>query len=57
MAVYSKVIVDELGHLQEYVSDLTGAEVEQILADHPEWKMTILMVANCYYGDIDAEGF
>ena len=57
MAIYSKVIVDELGHLQEYVSDLTGAEVNDILANHPEWKVTTVMVANCYYGDIESEGF
>ena len=57
MAIYSKVIVDELGHLVEYVSDLTGAEVEEILQTHPEYKMTTIMVANCYYGDVDGEGF
>lgn len=57
MAIYSRVIVDELGHLQEYVSDLTGAEVNDILANHPEWKITTIMVSNCYYGDIDGEGF
>lgn len=57
MAVYAQVIVDELGHLQEYVSDLTGAEVNEILENHPEWKITTMMISNCYYGDIDAEGF
>ena len=57
MAIYSKVIVDELGHLVEYVSDLTGAEVEEILQAHPEYKITTIMVANCYYGDVDSEGF
>ena len=57
MAIYSKVIIDELGHLVEYVSDLTGAEVEEILANHPEWKISTIMVANCYYGDIDGEEF
>lgn len=57
MTIYVKVIVDECGHLQEYVSDLTGAEINDILANHPEWKMTTTMVAGCYYGDIDGEGF
>ena len=57
MAIYSKVIVDELGHIQEYASDLTGAEINEILASHPEWKMTTVMVANCYYGDMDSEGY
>jgi hypothetical protein len=57
MAIYAQVIVDELGHLKEYVSDLTGAEVNEILENHPEWKITTTMIANCYYGDIDAEGF
>jgi hypothetical protein len=57
MAVYSRVIVDELGHLQDYVSDLTGDEVNTILAEHPEWKITTVMVANCYYGDMEGVGF
>lgn len=57
MAIYSKVIVDELGHIQEYASDLTGAEINDILENHPEWKMTTVMVANCYYGNIDCEGY
>ena len=57
MAVYSRVIVDELGHLQEYVSDLTGDEINAILAEHPKWKITTTMVANCYYGDVEGIGF
>lgn len=57
MAVYSRVIVDELGHLQDYVSDLTGDEINTILAEHPEWKITTVMVANCYYGDVEGVGF
>jgi len=57
MAVYSRVIVDELGHLQDYVSDLTGDEINIILAEHPEWKITTVMIANCYYGDVEGVGF
>lgn len=57
MAIYSRVIVDELGHLQDYVSDLTGDEINTILAEHPEWKITTVMVANCYYGDVEEVGF
>ena len=57
MAIYSRVIVDELGHLQDYVSDLTGDEINTILAEHPEWKITTVMVANCYYGDVEGVGF
>lgn len=57
MAIYSNVIVDELGHLQDYVSDLTGDEINTILAEHPNWKITRIMVANCYYGDMEGVGF
>ena len=38
--VYSRVIVDELGHLVDYASDLTGAEINKMLEEHPEWKLT-----------------
>lgn len=37
--MYSRVIVNELGEIEKYVSDLTGAEVEKILSEHPEWKI------------------
>ena len=40
--MYSRVITNELGEIEEYVSDLTGAEVEEILANHPEWKLKII---------------
>ena len=39
--MYSRVIVNELGEIEEYVSDLTGAEVEEILAEHPEWRLKV----------------
>lgn len=44
MVMYSRVIVNELGEIEEYVSDLTGAEVEEILADHPEWRLKIISI-------------
>ena len=57
MAAYTRAIVDELGHLVEYASDLTGAEINEILEEHPEYRLTTIMVANAYYGDIESEGF
>lgn len=52
-AIYTKVIVDELGEVQEYASDLTGAEINEILESHPEWKLTTKQLAACYYGNIE----
>lgn len=42
--MYSRVIVNELGEIEEYVSDLTGAEVEEILEEHPEWKIKCIPI-------------
>lgn len=42
--MYARVIVNELGEIEEYVSDLTGAEVDEILADHPEWSIKCIPV-------------
>ena len=42
--MYTRVIVNELGEIEEYVSDLTGAEVEEILESHPEWKMKCMPI-------------
>lgn len=42
--MYSRVIVNELGEIEEYVSDLTGAEVEEILGEHPEWKIKCIPI-------------
>ena len=38
------VIVNEWGEIEEYVSDLTGAEVNEILDEHPEWKIKYLPI-------------
>lgn len=40
--MYTRVIVNELGEIEEYVSDLTGAEVNEILDEHPEWKIKLI---------------
>ena len=37
--MYNRVIVDECGKIMEYVSDLTGAEVNEILDEHPDWQI------------------
>lgn len=42
--MYRRVITNELGEIEEYVSDLTGAEVEEILESHPEWKIECIPV-------------
>ena len=42
--IYSRVIVDECGEIMEYVSDLTGAEINEILEEHPEWQITTVQV-------------
>ena len=44
IVMYSRVIVNELGEIEEYVSDLTGAEVEEILEEHPEWKIKCIPI-------------
>lgn len=44
MKTYASVIVNELGEIEEYVSDLTGAEVNEILDEHPEWKIKCLPI-------------
>ena len=42
--MYTRVIVNELGEIEEYVSDLLGAEVEEILTEHPEWQLKIIPI-------------
>jgi hypothetical protein len=46
--VYARVIVDELGYLVEYASDLTGAEINEMLEEHPEWRLTIQAIGMSY---------
>ena len=36
--IKTEAIINEKGHIVEYVSDLTGAEINEILAKHPEYK-------------------
>lgn len=38
------VIVNELGEIEEYISDLTGAEIEELLTEHPEWKIEYIPI-------------
>lgn len=42
--MYRRVIVDECETVMEYMSDLTGAEVNEILAAHPEWSIKCIAV-------------
>lgn len=40
--VYARAIIDELGHLVEYASELTEAEINKMLEEHPEWRLTTI---------------
>ena len=42
--MYNRVIVDECGEIMEYVSDLTGAEINEILDEHPEWQIKCVSI-------------
>ena len=35
---YTSVIVDELGHIMYFCSELKEDEIESILENHPEWS-------------------
>lgn len=51
--IYASVIVNEKGHLVEYVSDLTGDEIITMLAEHPEYSIRKIAIAMSD-GDIEA---
>lgn len=36
---YRRAIVNELGEVVEWVSDLTGCEINEILEEHPEYSI------------------
>lgn len=46
--IKTEAIINEKGHIVEYVSDLTGAEINAILAKHPEYKWAkVTIVCAC----------
>lgn len=42
--IYARAIVDELGYVVEWVSDLTGAEINEILTEHPEYTIKAIQI-------------
>ena len=42
--MYRSAIVDELGEVMYWCSDLTKEEVYQILRDHPEWDCNLIEI-------------
>ena len=42
--MYRSAIVDELGEVMYWCSDLTKEEVYQILCDHPEWDCNLIEI-------------
>lgn len=42
--MYKSAIVDELGEVMYWCSDLTKEEVYQILCDHPEWDCDLIEI-------------
>lgn len=42
--IYARVIVDECGEVMEYISDLLEEEVEEILEEHPEWRIKCIPI-------------
>lgn len=51
--IYASVIINEKGHLVEYVSDLTGDEITTMLTEHPEYSIKKIAIAMSN-GDIEA---
>lgn len=37
--MYRKIIIDELGEIKGYCSEMSYEEVEKALTDHPEWQI------------------
>ena len=52
--IKTEAIINEKGHIVEYVSDLTGAEINEILAKHPAYKWAKVTVV-CAYGTANDE--
>lgn len=52
--IKTEAIINEKGHIVEYASDLTGAEINEMLAKHPEWKWA-KVTAVCAYGTANDE--
>lgn len=42
--MYRSAIVDELGEVMYWCSDLTSEQVYQIMCDHPEWTCDLIEI-------------
>lgn len=42
--LYRRAIVDELGCIMYWCSDLTDEEIDEILIYHPEWSIKCIAV-------------
>ena len=42
MADFKMAIVDELGEVKHWCSELSKEEIEEILNAHPEWKRAFI---------------
>lgn len=42
--MYRSAIVDELGEVMHWCSDLTSEQVYQIMCDHPEWTCDLIEI-------------
>ena len=42
--MYQRAIVNECGEVIEYVSNLTEAEVSEILEQYPEYRITCILI-------------
>lgn len=42
--MYRRVIINECGEVMEYVSNLTETEVNEILEQYPEYRITCILI-------------
>ena len=42
---YRRAVINELNEVVEWVSDLTGGELNELLEEHPEYRITCVGVA------------
>lgn len=48
MLEYKSAIVDELGAIRSWCSDLTEKEIKEILNTHPEWAIKCIQIGGGY---------
>lgn len=45
---YASAIVNEIGHVVKWCSDLDGEEIDEILTQYPEYTVVCIEVGGCY---------